>query len=148
MNSFYQEKPLPIKHPRHIVTAVVLAVMFAVFAAKKADMDIISSVRNGCLQNYSETTINDAFEQRFGDCEWSLKKDSPNNYVIFTGYDQQTLSDWKVIFKVRDHNFKMESITVDQTTYTDLDANCLLDYIYTGNADMLLGYAFLSALFS
>ena len=69
--------------------------------------------------------------------------------MTFTGYDSDTVTNWEIVFIVLDNRFRVESISVDGEYYTDaLSVSALLEYIYTGNTDLLLGYAFLQALFS
>ena len=108
-----------------------------------------SVVQSGALEDYPDKTIGDAFEERFENCEWSAEDLGDATYVTFTGYDPDTLSSWQIVFKVLDTQFRVESIAVDGEYYTDaLSVSALLEYIYTGNTDLLLGYAFLQALFS
>lgn len=124
-----------------VVILVALGILFGGGAS--------SVVQSGALEDYPDKTIGDAFEERFENCEWSAEDLGDATYVTFTGYDPDTLSSWQIVFKVLDTQFRVESIAVDGEYYTDaLSVSALLEYIYTGNTDLLLGYAFLQALFS
>lgn len=124
-----------------VVILVALGILFGGGAS--------SVVQSGALEDYPDKTIGDAFEERFENCEWSAEDLGHATYVTFTGYDPDTLSSWQIVFKVLDTQFRVESISVDGEYYTDaLSVSALLEYIYTGNTDLLLGYAFLQALFS
>lgn len=124
-----------------VVILVALGILFGGGAS--------SVVQSGALEDYPDKTVGDAFEERFENCEWSAEDLGDATYVTFTGYDPDTLSSWQIVFKVLDAQFRVESISVDGEYYTDaLSVSALLEYIYTGNTDLLLGYAFLQALFS
>lgn len=124
-----------------VVILVALGILFGGGAS--------SVVQSGALEDYPDKTIGDAFEERFENCEWSAEDLGDATYVTFTGYDPDTLSSWQIVFKVLDTQFRVESVSVDGEYYTDaLSVSALLEYIYTGNTDLLLGYAFLQALFS
>ena len=124
-----------------VVILVALGILFGGGAS--------SVVQSGALDDYPDKTVGDAFEERFENCEWSAEDLGDATYVTFTGYDPDTLSSWQIVFKVLDTQFRVESIAVDGEYYTDaLSVSALLEYIYTGNTDLLLGYAFLQALFS
>lgn len=124
-----------------VVILVALGILFGGGAS--------SVVQSGALEDYPDKTVGDAFEERFENCEWSAEDLGDATYVTFTGYDPDTLSSWQIVFKVLDTQFRVESVSVDGEYYTDaLSVSALLEYIYTGNTDLLLGYAFLQALFS
>lgn len=124
-----------------VVILVALGILFGGGAS--------SVVQSGALEDYPDKMIGDAFEERFENCEWSAEDLGDATYVTFTGYDPDTLSSWQIVFKVLDTQFRVESVSVDGEYYTDaLSVSALLEYIYTGNTDLLLGYAFLQALFS
>lgn len=128
-----------------IAIVVVILVAFGILFGGGAS----SVVQSGALEDYPDKTIGDAFEERFENCEWSAEDLGDATYVTFTGYDPDTLSSWQIVFKVLDTQFRVESVSVDGEYYTDaLSVSALLEYIYTGNTDLLLGYAFLQALFS
>lgn len=124
-----------------VVILVALGILFGGGAS--------SVVQSGALEDYPDKTVGDAFEERFENCVWSAEDLGDATYVTFTGYDPDTLSSWQIVFKVLDTQFRVESVSVDGEYYTDaLSVSALLEYIYTGNTDLLLGYAFLQALFS
>ena len=147
-NRFQQGKPEEtesIQIARGIAIVVVILVALGILFGGGAS----SVVQSGALEDYPDKTIGDAFEERFENCEWSAEDLGDATYVTFTGYDPDTLSSWQIVFKVLDTQFRVESIAVDGEYYTDaLSVSALLEYIYTGNTDLLLGYAFLQALFS
>ena len=108
-----------------------------------------SVVQSGALEDYPDKTVGEAFEERFSKGSWSSEDRGDVTYVTFTGYDSDTVTNWEIVFIVLDNRFRVESISVDGEYYTDaLSVSALLEYIYTGNTDLLLGYAFLQALFS
>ena len=108
-----------------------------------------SVVQSGTLESYPDKTVGESLDQRFSNGAWSSEDLGDATYVTFTGYDPDTLSNWEIVFKVLDTQFRVESIAVDGEYYTDaLSLSALLEYIYTGDTDLLLGYAFLQALFS
>lgn len=124
---------------------VVILFVIGILSEDKAS----SIVQNGTLDDYSDKTVGEAFEERFLKGSWSSENSGDITYVTFTGYDSDTVTDWEIVFKVLDNRFRVESIAVDGKYYTDaLSISALLEYVYTGNTDSLLGYAFLQALFS
>ncbi len=126
------------------IVVVILVALGILFGGGASNV-----VQSGALEDYPDKTVGDAFEERFENCEWSAEDLGDATYVTFTGYDPDTLSSWQIVFKVLDTQFRVESVAVDGEYYTDaLSVSALLEYIYTGNTDLLLGYAFLQALFS
>lgn len=124
-----------------VVILVALGILFGGGAS--------SVVQSGTLDDYPDKTIGEAFEERFSKGSWSSEDRGDVTYVTFTGYDSDTVTNWEIVFIVLDNRFRVESISVDGEYYTDtLSISALLEYIYTGNTDLLLGYAFLQALFS
>lgn len=124
-----------------VVILVALGILFGGGAS--------SVVQSGALEDYPDKTVGEAFEERFSKGSWSSEDRGDVTYVTFTGYDSDTVTNWEIVFIVLDNRFRVESISVDGEYYTDaLSVSALLEYIYTGNTDLLLGYAFLQALFS
>ena len=126
------------------VAVFLLFVIIAIFSG-----DAVDTVKNSNLDDYPEMTVGDACDTRFTSGKWTSEEREGITYVIFRGNDPDTISDWEIEFKVLDNQFRVESITVDGIYYSDnLSISALIDYIYTGNYDLLIGYAFLDALLS
>ena len=134
---------------KRIVLIVGLVILIILIVAALGGDGSIDSVKNGTLEDYPDTTVGDALESRFTNGKWSSESNENATYVVFRGHDPTTICDWEVEFKVVDNRFRVESITVDGIYYSDgVSISVLVDYIYTGNYDLLIGYAFLGALFS
>lgn len=109
-----------------------------------------NKIRNAYMTQYdTELSVGETFENRFKDCKWSSKRADGNTFVSFTGYDTETLIDWKVIFKIKGDEFIVSEIQLDEQVITDSqDLHYLMSYIYTGDWNTLWGDAFLYSLFS
>lgn len=123
-----------------IFALLILAVMFG---------ETGQQVRQGYLTQYDASiTVEEAFDNRFRNCEWSTERKNGSDYVIFHGYDPEMLLDWVVTFTVYDDSFEVSQIEVDGTNVnSDIEMYYLLSYIYTGNLDELMSDMFLAALF-
>lgn len=123
-----------------IFALLILAVMFG---------EAGQQVRQGYLTQYDASiTVEEAFDNRFQNCEWSTARKNGSDYVIFHGYDPKTQLDWGVTFTVYDDSFEVSQIEVDRTDVTsDIEMYYLLSYIYSGNLDELMSDMFLAALF-
>ena len=134
---------------RTILISIGVAVLILFAIIMMSGGGATNTVKNGTLNDYPDTTVGEAFEERFTNGEWSSTEREGSTYVIFEGSDPETISDWEIEFKVSEDRFRVESITVDGVYYADnISTSGLIDYIYTGDYDLLLGYAFLDALLS
>ena len=69
-----------------IFALLILAVMFG---------ETGQQVRQGYLTQYDASiTVEEAFDNRFQNCEWSTARKNGSDYVIFHGYDPEMLLDW------------------------------------------------------
>ena len=124
-------------------------------------IDPVETVKKACLTSFSSTiTIEDAFEKRFDNCEWSGTESSisEESYsVFFKGDDLATDTSWEVSFNLQgtgnDHYYvEVDTVSIDGDLEYDPDTiYYLVDYIYTGNLDQLytdIGMALWNTIFT
>ncbi len=143
------------------VVGICAAVILILAILGSGGYDPVQTLKQAHLRQYSSTiTIEEAFEKRFDQCEWTSSESSvaENAYnVFFSGYDPATNTNWEVSFSLQELDTETVSIEVDTISIDgDLEYDpdimyYLLDYVYTGNMDKLytdMGMALWNTIFS
>ena len=132
---------------RILIGVGVVIIVYALYASLFSGSG--QQVRQAYMTQFdSSITVEEAFDRRFKDCKWSAETDNGTTYIVFNGYDPETLKDWTVTFKIKGEEFTVSNIEVEGTgTTDDTEIYYLLSYIYTGNLDELWGDALLASMF-
>lgn len=134
----------------------ICILIFIILGIIGSGTDPVEGVKKGCLTQYSSTiTVEEAFENRFDNCEWSSSESNINEgayNIYFSGDDTAMGTHWEVIFYSQDDWFEIDSITIDgDMQYDDTVIYYLMSYVYTGNLNQLytdLGTALWDAMLS
>lgn len=92
-----------------------------------------AGVRNAYLSMYSEEiTIEEAFDNFFGNEKWSTYKDESYEYVVFSGVCQynEEPADIRITFKITGENFLVDSMDINGVEQNDLITALMLEKIY------------------
>jgi len=122
------------------VIAVLLAVIIGliIFIAREPSNRPrsvhVDRVASGFINNRTNMTVGDAFEQVFNDFVWTYSSDDDNNYVSFHGNmqrDGETIAVQFIFqFLGNDTDFEVLVLSINGTAQNTTVINELLDYIF------------------
>lgn len=109
-----------------IAMAIVVIIIVVHFAGQNG---AVKTVKNANFDAYSSKTIGQTFDDSFSNTKWRSYKKNGNTYVKFTGKYKQSkkTKKIKIVFKVDDDKYNIESAEINGKDAT------LLDVLYLTN---------------